>query len=302
MQSSPSFCGEARTRAAEPALVFYLRYYATKSGILQGIAALFSYFSHTAKEEGIIAGIFGDNNHEFRSIWNKEGETDVAICFFRTLILYLLLITAVRLMGKKQVGELEPTELVLAMLLSDLASVPMQDFGLPLLFGIMPIVLLVCLTMLLSVLTLKSIRLRELLYGRPSLVLDHGQLLQGELERNRLTVDELLEELRKQGYVDLTAVKYAILENSGEISVIPYQGEAPATPRQMSLSVSEGGLPVVLVSDGRILDHNLRHMEKDRSWLYQQLRAEGLESVKQVFLLTLDETGNVYLCQKEGSA
>lgn len=223
----------------------------------------------------------------------------MAICFFRTVILYLLLIVSVRLMGKKQVGELEPTELVLAMLLSDLASVPMQDFGLPLLFGILPIVLLVCMTMILSVLTLKSIRLRELLYGRPSLILDHGQVLQGELERNRLTVDELMEELRKQGIVDINAVKYAILENSGEISVIPYEGEAPATPKQLSLCVAEAGLPVILVSDGRILDHNLRHMNKDRSWLYQQLREQGLESVKQVFLLTLDETGGIYLAPKE---
>jgi uncharacterized membrane protein YcaP (DUF421 family) len=225
----------------------------------------------------------------------------VAICLFRTVILYLLLITAVRLMGKKQVGELEPTELVLAMLLSDLASVPMQDFGLPLLFGVLPIVLLVCLTMLLSVLTLKSIRIRELLYGRPSLILDHGQILQGELERNRLTVDELLEELRKQGILDLSAVKYAILENSGEISVIPYEEEAPATPKQLSLCVEAAGLPLILISDGRILDHNLRHMHRDRSWLYQQLHQQGLESVKQVFLLTLDETGSVYLAKKEPS-
>ena len=226
----------------------------------------------------------------------------MAICFFRTIILYLLLIVALRLMGKKQVGELEPTELVLAMLLSDLASVPMQDFGLPLLFGVLPIVILVCLTMVLSVLTLKSIRLRELLYGRPSLILDHGRLLQGELERNRLTVDELMEELRKQGIVDFSTVKYAILENSGEISVIPYEGEAPATPKQLSLCVAEAGLPVVVVNDGRILDHNLRHMGRDRSWLYQQLREQGLESVKEVFLMTLNESGGIYIAPKESKA
>lgn len=226
----------------------------------------------------------------------------MAICFFRTLILYLLLIAAVRMMGKKQVGELEPTELVLAMLLSDLASVPMQDFGLPLLFGVLPIVLLVCLSMLLSMLTLRSIRLRELLYGRPSLILDHGRLLQGELARNRLTVDELLEELRKQGYLDPRAVKYAILENSGEISVIPYETEAPATPRQLALSVAEGGLPVTIISDGRILARNLRKLGRDRSWLYGQLRAQGLESVREVFLFTVDETGRVYLCKREGRA
>jgi uncharacterized membrane protein YcaP (DUF421 family) len=222
----------------------------------------------------------------------------MAICFFRTIILYLLLIAAVRLMGKKQVGELEPTELVLAMLLSDLASVPMQDFGLPLLFGVMPIVLLVCLTLILSELTMKNVRFREMLYGRPSIIMDHGRLLQGEMRRNRLTVDELMEELRKQGIVDFTAVKYAVLENSGEISVIPYQQEAPATPKQMNLSVAEGGLPVIVVSDGRILDHNLHQMNRTRGWLYQKLQEEGLKSVKDVFLMTLDETGGVYLTEK----
>jgi uncharacterized membrane protein YcaP (DUF421 family) len=259
---------------------------------------LFRDFPHSTKEVGINQGVFGNNNHERKTVV-RAGGTVLAICFFRTVILYLLLIVAVRLMGKKQVGELEPTELVLAMLLSDLASVPMQDFGLPLLFGVLPIVILVCLTMILSVLTLKSIRLRELLYGRPSLILDHGRLLQGELERNRLTVDELMEELRKQGIVDFSAVKYAILENSGEISVIPYEGEAPATPKQLSLCVAEAGLPVVVVNDGRILDHNLRHMGRDRSWLYQKLREQGLGSVKEVFLMTLNESGGIYLAPKE---
>ncbi len=222
----------------------------------------------------------------------------MAICFFRTIILYLLLIVAVRLMGKKQVGELEPTELVLAMLLSDLASVPMQDFGLPLLFGVLPILILVCLTMILSMMTMKSVRFRELVCGRPSLVIDHGQLLQGELERNRLTVDELMEELRLKGITDFSTVKYAILENSGEMSIIPYDRETAATPRQMNMTVKEDGLPVILINDGRVMTHNLKHMQRDDRWLKEQLSQQGLSSVKEVFLMTLDETGQVNLVKK----
>ena len=222
----------------------------------------------------------------------------MAICFFRTIILYLLLIVAVRLMGKKQVGELEPTELVLAMLLSDLASVPMQDFGLPLLFGVLPILILVCLTMILSMMTMKSVRFRELVCGRPSLVIDHGQLLQGELERNRLTVDELMEELRLKGITDFSTVKYAILENSGEMSIIPYDRETAATPRQMNMTVKEDGLPVILINDGRVMTHNLKHMQRDDRWLKEQLGQQGLSSVKEVFLMTLNETGQVNLVKK----
>ena len=125
----------------------------------------------------------------------------------RTVILYILIIAGVRLMGKRQVGELEPSELVLSLLIADLASVPMQDLGIPLHAGVVPILALLSLTMILSVLTMKSIRFRTLMCGRPSIVVRDGKVDQGEMRRNRLTVDELLEELRGQGYTDLAGVK-----------------------------------------------------------------------------------------------
>ena len=133
----------------------------------------------------------------------------------RTVILYILIIAGVRLMGKRQVGELEPSELVLSLLIADLASVPMQDLGIPLHAGVVPILALLSLTMILSVLTMKSIRFRTLMCGRPSIVVRDGKVDQGEMRRNRLTVDELLEELRGQGYTDLAGVKYGILETNG---------------------------------------------------------------------------------------
>ena len=148
----------------------------------------------------------------------------------RTVILYLLIIAGVRLMGKRQVGELEPSELVLSLIIADLASVPMQDFGIPLLTGVVPILTLLSLTMILSVLTMKSVRFRALLCGRPSVVLRDGRIDQREMARNRLTVDELLEELRCQGYTDLAAVKYAILETNGQLSVLPRTGTSPPPP------------------------------------------------------------------------
>ena len=131
----------------------------------------------------------------------------MVIAFLRTIILYLFIIVGIRLMGKRQVGELEPSELVLALLIADLAAVPMQDFGIPLLTGIIPILTLLCLTMALSVLTMKSVRFRAVLCGRPSIIVENGKLHQREMQKNRFTVDELMEELRMKGITDLNSIK-----------------------------------------------------------------------------------------------
>ena len=146
----------------------------------------------------------------------------MVIAFLRTIILYLFIIVGIRLMGKRQVGELEPSELVLALLIADLAAVPMQDFGIPLLTGIIPILTLLCLTMALSVLTMKSVRFRAVLCGRPSIIVENGKLHQREMQKNRFTVDELMEELRMKGITDLNSIKDAILETNGQISVLQH--------------------------------------------------------------------------------
>ena len=219
--------------------------------------------------------------------------------FIRTIILYLLLITGIRLMGKRQVGELEPTELVLAMLLSDLAAVPMQDFGLPLLYGVVPIITLLCITMLLSMTAMRSPRLRELLCGKPSIVVKDGKLRQREMKKVRITVDELIEELRREGVPDISSVKYAILETSGEVSVLLRDAEQPATPRQLGLTVEETELPLVVVSDGRVMSENLKSLGYDRTWLARQLREKGYSDPQDVFLLTADSGGVVHFTPKE---
>ena len=217
----------------------------------------------------------------------------------RTLILYILIIAGVRLMGKRQVGELEPSELVLSLIIADLASVPMQDYGIPLLAGVAPILALLALTMMLSVLTMKSVRFRALLCGRPSVVVREGVPDQREMARNRLTVDELLEELRGQGYPDLSAVQYAILETNGRLSVLPYAGERPPTARELGVRARESGLPRVVVSDGRVLEDDLRALGKDRAWLREELGRRGCRGPGEVFLLLADGTGQIFLTKKE---
>ena len=219
----------------------------------------------------------------------------------RTIILYIFIIIGIRLMGKRQVGELEPSELVLSLIIADLASVPMQDYGIPLLTGILPILALLAMTMILSVLTMKSVRFRALMCGRPSIVIRDGLVDQREMARNRLTIDELLEELRAKGYTDPATVKYAILETNGQLSVLPYANQKPPTAQQLQVSAEEWGLPLVVISDGRLLEHNLRALGRDRKWLDQRLEERGCSGLEAVFLLLVDQTGSIYLARKDMS-
>ena len=217
----------------------------------------------------------------------------------RTVVLYLLIIAGIRLMGKRQIGELEPSELVLSLLIADLAAVPMQDFGIPLLMGAVPILTLLCLSTLLSVLTVKSLRLRALLCGRPSVVIRDRKLLVREIRKNRFTLDELLEELRTAGVTDLSSVKCAVLETTGRVSVLPRAGAQPATAEDLGLRPREGGLPAVVISDGRVLDRGLREKGLTRAWLDGELKARGIPHPRAVFLMTVDEGGRVYLAPQE---
>lgn len=224
------------------------------------------------------------------------------IAVIRTIILYLLIILGIRLLGKRQVGELEPTELVLSLLIADLAAVPMQDFGIPLLMGILPILTLLSLSAILSGLTVRSIRFRALLCSRPSIVIREGKILPQALRKNRFTVDELMEELRMAGVTDLATVKYAVLETSGRISVLPYTKDQPPTARMMGLKPQENGLPLPLISDGRVLHRNLQMRKLSEGWLNEELARRGVKDPEQVFLLTVDEAGTVYFVAKEAMA
>ena len=222
--------------------------------------------------------------------------------FFRTIILYLLLMFGLRMLGKRQIGDLEPSELVLTLIISDLASVPMQDYGIPLINGVLPIITLLCLSMLLSFFSLKSIRFRTLVCGSPTVIIRDGKILQQNMAENRLTVDELYEQLRSQGYSDLCAVKYAILETNGQLSILPYTRESPLTPQDARLDVADRAtLPVLLINDGHVLSENLSLLGHDTQWLSAQLRRHQLTSPKDVFILTIDEAGTVICIPKEKS-
>lgn len=221
------------------------------------------------------------------------------VVLIRTVVLYLFIVVGIRLLGKHQIGQLEPSELVLTLIIADLASVPMQDNGIPLLSGLIPIIVLLSLSSILSVLCTRSIKFRTLLCGKPTIVVENGQVLEPELRKTRLTLDELMEELRIQGYTDFTAIKFALLETNGQLSVLPYAAEKPVTAAQMGVAAQETGLPVVLISDGRLLEHNLKGRGYEHVWLEKQLASYGMTSPAQAFLLTVDEMGGTYCVPKK---
>ena len=224
------------------------------------------------------------------------------IALIRTSILYLFIVIGIRIIGKRQIGELEPSELVLSLLLADLASVPMQDLGIPLFAGIIPILTLLSLSAALSILTAKNIRIRALLNGRPSIIIKDGKICAREMLKNRFTFDELMEELRIKGYTDVSKIKYAILETSGRLSVLPYAQEQPVTARQLKLETQERGIPTTLISDGHLLEKNLTLRGLNLLWLSEVLSARGIESHKDVFLLTIDEAEIIQFTLKDCSA
>ena len=223
----------------------------------------------------------------------------MAIVFIRTLIIYFALVLIMRLLGKRQLGEMELSEFVVAALIADLASHPLQDIGIPMINGLVPIVTLFCCEVLISGVAMKNIRLRALLFGKPSMLVEKGKIRQREMKKNRLTTEELMNELRNQGYLDISAVEYAVLETDGRLSVIPYPSESPVTPSQLKIEAEDKGYPVVVISDGHVIESNLRLVGRDMNWLKKRLATLGVKNTETVFLMTVNSAGQVYFAPKE---
>jgi len=225
----------------------------------------------------------------------------LAICIIRTILLYILVIAAMRIMGKRQVGELQPTDLVITILISELASVPMQDFGIPILYGIIPILTLICAEILTSFLCIKSVRLRNLLSGHTISIIKNGVVQQRNMREMRLSTDDLMREMRIHNVSSLSDVAYAQMETNGHMTVILKPDFAPSTAGMIGVHPSPTGYPVVLISDGRLINENLSLCEKTLDWLLEQLKEHGVSFIRDVFLFTLDDFGNTAFIPKEMS-
>lgn len=223
------------------------------------------------------------------------------IILFRAIVLYFVVVFIMRIMGKRQIGQLQPFELVIALMISELATMPMQNTGIPLFHGVIPIVTLLVLQVLISTLQLKSEAARFIFCGRPSILIEKGKINIKELKSNRLNLNDLLEELRMKDYYNLDDIEYAILETGGQITVIPKSELEPATRKDLNIKPGQNMLPVTLILDGRVNDKNLKFINKDKSWLNKQLNKKNISSADQIFLALLDSQGNfIYQLKKEG--
>lgn len=218
--------------------------------------------------------------------------------FVRTIIIYIILIFAIRVMGKRQVGQLEVSELVTTFLLSELASYSVTDDSIPILFSVVPILTLVALEVIGAYLLTKSNRLKRIFIGRPALIISKGRLDQAELERNRISIEELISQLRTKSIVSLDDVQYAILEQNGQLSVITKSSAQPVSPRDMNIQVNEKGIAHALVIDGAVNEDNLMLASKTKSWLEQKLRSRSCH-IEDVFIFTVDDMGNEKLILRD---
>lgn len=216
-----------------------------------------------------------------------------------TLVLYVLIVTLLRLMGKRQIGQLQPSELVVAILVADLAAVPMQDKDIPLINGAVPILVLMIAEVLASYLTLRSSVARSVISGRPSLLVSGGRVMWSELRDARINLDDLLEQLRIKGYPDISDVESAILETSGQMSVIPKSQRRPVCPADLGIDTSYEGLPVTLIVDGKPNRDNLRLVNLDEQWLRSELADKGVHDIGEVILASLNTKGELFYQVRE---
>lgn len=222
------------------------------------------------------------------------------VVFIRTIILYILVIIVLRIMGKRQIGQLQPFELVVAIMLSELAAVPMQNTGIPLINGIIPIVTLLLLQITLSYINLKSEKARGIICGKPSIVIQNGKIDENALSRLQYNLNDLLEQLRSKNCARIADVEFAILETNGQLSVIPKSQKRPITPSDLSLETHYEGLPTNLIIDGKLNRDNMSKVKLTEDWLKKELNKFGYKDVKDVLFCSLDSDNSLYFQKKNG--
>lgn len=221
----------------------------------------------------------------------------MSITFIRAIIIYIAVIVSLRIMGKKQIGELTPHELVITILVSQVAIIPLQDNGMPLANMVVPILIFVSLEIAVSAISMKSLAFRNLIQGKPIFVIRNGKLDEKQMRRLRLTIDDLTDAIREKGFFDLSTVRDAVIETNGTVSVLQKSEESPVTPKQLSLSVEEQSTPVPIVTDGKPAEEYFGKNEISLSKIEQFVKKSGKE-MPQIMLLTADSAGNIFIIPK----
>ena len=217
----------------------------------------------------------------------------------RAIIVYLLVLLVFRLMGKRQLGQMQPFELVLTLVIADLATLPMAESSIPTLNGVVPLITLVVVHFLLTLFSKKSPKVANIISGKPVIIIDPNGINFDAIEKLNITVDDIFEAIRSQGYFKLEDVRYAIMETNGTVNVLPKASIAPATAKDLNLNPEETFLPVTIISEGNLLGENLPLVNITETFVEDILKKQNIESKKNVLALTIDKMGECYLQEKD---
>ena len=220
------------------------------------------------------------------------------INFFRAILLYIIVLIVMRLMGKREIGQLQPFELAISIMIADLASIPMSDTGIPLSNGIIPILGLLVMHLIISLINLKSIKAREIICGKPRILIYRGRIDEKALIKERFTINELQERLRNQNIVNIGDVEYAILETSGQVTVIEKPNKRKCIPEDFGIMPEYEGIPYDLVIDGKVLSKNLKAIGKNYAWLKKEVNKFHINP-EDALIVTLDGKGQIFCQSKE---
>lgn len=216
---------------------------------------------------------------------------------FRTVFVYFLVLVVIRMMGKREIGQLSPFDFVVAIIIAELAAIPLEATDIPLWHSILPLIILAALEVIVSYASLFSRGLRGFICGHPQVIIKNGFLIRQEMRKARYNLDDLMAQMRDKGIVDLEDVEFAVLETSGRLSVILKSQHRPVTPADLGIATPYEGLPTVLVMDGKVMNNNLEEVNLDENWLQKVLSERGLSSGK-VLLATLGTDGRLFINKK----
>ena len=219
------------------------------------------------------------------------------ITFFRAIILYIIVLIVMRLMGKREIGQLQPFELAISIMIADLASIPMTETGVPISNGIIPILGLLVMHLIISIINMKSIKGREIICGKPRILVYRGKIDEKALKKERFTINELEERLRANNVINLGDVEYAILETSGQVTVIQKPEKRTTIPEDFSIIPEYEGIPYDLVIDGKIMNKNLKAVGKNYAWLKKEVNKFNINP-EEALVVTLNGKGEIF-CQKK---
>jgi len=218
---------------------------------------------------------------------------------WKTLLLYIVIIVSMRLMGKRQIGQLQPFEFAVAVMISELAALPLTEDDRKLHHALIPIAVLVTCQLLISYISIKGVRIRGYICGKPTVVIRNGRMLEKTMRKEMCTINELLEQLRFHSVQNVSDVEYAILETNGQLSVILKSQKRPVTPEDLKIETKYEGCTIDLIIDGILMEETMKKMNIDKNWLDQQLKERGISDYRMVFYAAVDTSGNLYV-QKKG--